>query len=153
MSDRRTVTFHNESFNTRTPRPYFINAGCFGDDVLDWLGVALGASGARVVGKPEQEDFGWYLRFEHGRVEYSFVIGYRPAAPDEAAGGRWIGTLERSRGLLGSIVGLRRVGVGRDALLLLHQQLSRMPDVSGILWHDETEFHRGIEDRAAATPS
>ena len=120
--------------------------------MLEWLAGALDASGAKILGKPEQEDFGWYLNFEYRGTSYSFVLGYRPD-PSGTVGGLWIGTVERSRGLLGSIVGLRRVGVGQDALALIHQLLSRMPGTSGILWHDENEFRRGVENQGVASPT
>jgi len=151
LLERRTVTFHNESFNTRTPKPYFLNPGSFGDDVLDSLAKALAGEGKRVIGKPEQEDFGWYLDFEHAGLEYCFVLGYRPD-PSGTLGGLWIGTLERSRSLFGSILGLRQVGIGRDALRLLHQLLSEMPGTKSILWHNESAFRRGVENQGVATP-
>ena len=151
MSDRRTVTFRNDEFNTHTPRSYFINPGSFGDDVLEWLAKALATRGVKVIGKPEQEDFGWYLKFIYAGAEHCFVLGYRPDAKG-SVGGVWIGTLERSRNLLGSIFGLRRVGIGRDALELLHQMLSQMPGTTSVQWHNESEFRRGIEDRGVASP-
>ena len=151
MNNRRTVTFQNEVFNTRTPRPYFINPGSFGDDVLEWLSNALAGQGVKVVGKPEQEDFGWYLRFEYAGVQYCFILGYRPD-PSRTEGGMWIGTLERSRNFIGSVLGLRQVGIGEDALRLLHHRLSEMPGTHSLLWHDENEFRRGIENRGVAGP-
>jgi hypothetical protein len=148
VSERHTVTFQNDGFNTRTPRPYFINPGCFGDDVLEAFAGALAASGVRVLGKPEQEDFGWFLNFEHRGVEYCFVLGYRP----DGLAGLWIGNLERSRSLVGSILGLRRVGIGRDAVSLVHRVLSTIPGTTKILWHEDGDFRRGREERGVPTP-
>jgi len=152
MTDLRTVTFENEAFNTHQPRPYFINPGCFGDDVLEWLAKALAARGVKVVGKPGQEDFGWYLRFEFDGNEYCFVLGYRPGDSINShqqgeQRGLWIGTLERSRNLLGSILGFRRLGIERSAVELLGAVLSQMPGTTNLQWHNERDFRRGIEDR------
>jgi hypothetical protein len=149
MSKRRTVTFRNESFNTRTSRSYFINAGCFGDDVLEWLASALTASGVKVIGKPDQEDFGWFLNFECREVNHCFVLGYRPDEPR----GLWVGSLERSRNVLGSMLGLRRVGIRQDAALLIHRLLSGMPGTTEILWHEDSDFRQGIENRGVPAMS
>jgi hypothetical protein len=148
VNERRTVTFQNEDFNTGTPRPYFINPGCYGDDVLEALAGALEAGGVKVFGKPGQEDFGWFLNFEHRGVRYCFILGYRPERPR----GLWIGNLERSRNLIGSILGLRQVGIGRDAVSLVHRILSNMPGTTNVLWHEDGDFRRGREDRGVPTP-
>jgi hypothetical protein len=62
MTLRTCVTFLSARFNQTTPREYFINPGCFGDDCAAWLAALLRDSGASSVAEPWQEDWGWQAR-------------------------------------------------------------------------------------------
>ena len=98
---RTVVTFKSAAFNVTEPKEYFINSSCFGDDVAKWLISELRKRGVKTDEDPGQEDFGWYLNFEVAGTGHTFVIGHRPGNETEA--GVWIGWLERSRGLVGSL--------------------------------------------------
>ena len=50
---RRAVTFRTDRFESRNPKPHFINPNCFGEDLVAWLRPA--------PGEPIQEDYGWVL--------------------------------------------------------------------------------------------
>lgn len=147
---RTTVVFATSAFNTTTPRSYFLNPSCFGDDLLQQLVGILRGRGVKASDKPAQEDFGWFLPFEVQGQEHCFVLGYRPGGA--LAPGVWIGTLERSRGLLGSLLGRRQAGVNAAALRLIHEAICELPGVSGISWHREQKFRLGIENEGASTP-
>jgi hypothetical protein len=56
------VTFTSLLFNTSSQKAYFINPGCFGDDVAKWLADQLRNQGHEDM--PGQEDFGWYFIFQ-----------------------------------------------------------------------------------------
>jgi hypothetical protein len=76
---RTVVTFKSAAFDATEPKPYFINPGCFADDVAKWMIGELRNRGVKTNAKPGQEDFGWYFNFEvAGAAEHTFVFGYRP---------------------------------------------------------------------------
>jgi hypothetical protein len=58
---RTCVTFNSAVFNTTQTKDYFINPGCFGDDVCKWLTEEFRANGVETDKGPDQEDFGWYF--------------------------------------------------------------------------------------------
>ena len=135
---RSVITFRSASFNTTQTKDYFINPGCFGDDLARWIGDELSRRGARTE-PPGQEDFGWYVRFEFHGTSHDLVIGYR--ADDNI----WIGWLERARGFWSSLVGSRSRNLSPEAARELHNILSTSPLVSDLKWHHKREFERGDE--------
>ena len=130
---RTVVTFESTAFNMATPRDYFINPCCFGDDVAVWLIRELRKQGMGTDEKPGQEDFGWYLNFEAAGVGHTFVIGHRPNGETEA--GTWIGWLERRRGLIGSVLGGRKRGIHASAAQAIHHILTGSSVVRDVRWH------------------
>jgi hypothetical protein len=147
---RTVVTFKSAAFNTSEPRDYFLNPGCFGDDVARWLIQRLQEEGIQPVGEPEQEDFGWYIAFCADNATHQFLIGFRPG--DAAESGDWVGWIERKRGFVGSLLGWRRRGVRLAAAQAIHRVLSASPTVSNIRWHLPRDFDRGLEDAGAGEP-
>jgi hypothetical protein len=135
-SDRTVVVFRCDAFNTSVARPYFLNPGCYGDDVAAALIAALRAQGIATDEAPDQEDFGWSFDFDVAEP-HSFVIGYRPASEGEP--GVWIGSVERARGFVGSLLGRRKHGVRAEALSAVHKALAALPQVAAIAWHAEDE--------------
>ena len=78
MAEIRTVvTFQSPEFNTKEQKEYFINEGCFGDDLAHSMMDLLRACGVQTDKEAGQEDFGWYFGFRVGETDYQFVIGYR----------------------------------------------------------------------------
>ena len=77
-TDKAMVTFKSSAFNMSEPRDYFINPGCFGDDVAIWLIKQLRTKGYQASEPPGQEDFGRYFTFRVSEIEHCFVIGHRP---------------------------------------------------------------------------
>lgn len=146
---RATVVFHTHAFNTTEVRPHFINPGCFGDDMAHWFAERLCETGAQVTDQPGQEDFGWYIDFEVAGTLHSLVIGYRP---DGDEGGVWIVTVERARGLLGSLLGRRDRGIAYEAVERVHAVLSRAPEISIVRWHHTLSFRAGDEDQGSDQP-
>jgi len=140
---RSTFTFHSTSFNTTESKAYFINAGCFGDDVALWIGERLKERGAKTQ-PPGQEDFGWYLRFDFGGAPHDVVIGFRP---DDC----WIGWIERACGFWGSLVGGRHRKLSPKAAVEIHNILSTFPQITDLRWHYKSDFDRG-DEKGAGTP-
>jgi hypothetical protein len=147
---RTTVLFESDHFETIEPRPDRVNEGCFGDDVAAWLIQAMTKRGVKTDSEPAAEDFGWYFRFTVRGVEYCFVIGHRPA--DRLGPGVWIATIERARGIVGSLLGLRNRGVQQEALELVHDILSRSRKIRRISWHHTRDVLAGNETGGAPCP-
>jgi len=147
---RTVVSFRSSAFNTSETKSYFINPGCFGDDVAHSLIARLRAAGVSVDAEPEQEDFGWYFEFEVPEGRHCCVIGFRPG--DEADDSDWILSLERSRGFLTSLVGARQRGIAPHAARHLHEALSRTPEVSMVRWFERQDFDAGREDASSPMP-
>jgi len=138
-------------FNTSEVKPYFINACCFGDDVAKWLIAELRAKSVDTEAEPGQEDFGWYLNFQIGRVRSTFVIGYRPG-DDDTDEGTWIGWLERNRGLVASLLGGRGHDIDSAAAKMLNSVLSGSKEIRDVRWHDRRDFDKGNEDLGTRVP-
>lgn len=147
---RTVVTFQSLAFNTTERRDYFINDGCYGDDVARWLIEQLRARGIRTDDEPGQEDFGWYFGLRAGDIDYQFVVGHRPA--DGSDPGVWIGWLERKAGLLGSLFGARKRGIRPDGARAIHSVLSASPQISHVRWHHRQDFDAGREDNGQTEP-
>jgi hypothetical protein len=146
---RATVVFRSDAFNTTEVRPYCINPGCFGDDVVQWFAERFREAGAEITREPGQEDLGWYIDFAVAGIPHCLVIGFRP---DDEQGGAWIGTVERDRGLLASMLGLRSRGITFQAVDLVHAILSKAPEITSVNWHHTSSFHAGDEERGSAHP-
>jgi hypothetical protein len=147
---RTLVTFNSTSFNTTEAKQYFINPCCFGDDVANWLISELHKRGVKTDEEPSQEDFGWYLNFEVTGTGHTFVIGRRPNSETEA--GTWVGWLERSRGLMGSLMGGREWGILPSAVEEIHRILSSSPQIRDVRWHFRQDFDDGLEERGTSSP-
>jgi hypothetical protein len=148
---KTVVTFKSSAFNSSEQKPYFINPGCFGDDVAKWVREQLRGKGYQAAELPGQEDFGWYFTFLMSGVEYCFVIGYRPGS--DASEGVWTGWLERSRGFVASVLGGRKRGVQSAAARVIHEILSSSPLIRDVCWHFARDFDSGREQTGTPDPS
>jgi hypothetical protein len=148
---RTVVTFRSTVFNTTEEKDSFINPGCFGDDVAKWLMEKLRGRDVHTADEPDSEDFGWYFTFRYSDIEYDFVISYRPGEGEIE--GDWIGWLERRRGLLASVFGLRKKGIQPEAAQALHEVLSASADIRDVRWHFQKDFDADREEDGAPTPS
>jgi len=147
---RTVVTFQSTSFNTSQHKDYFINPGCYGDDVARWLIEKLRAIGIQTDTEPDQEDFGWYFSFTIDGVSYHLVIGYRPGAKNEP--GTWIAWLEQKVGLLKVFVGAHKKQISTSAAIAIHAALSSSPAIGAIRWHTQKNFDAGQEELGEAAP-
>jgi hypothetical protein len=149
MTIRRNFIFQSSAFNTSETKDYFINECCFGDDLARWLIERLKSRGIRAEQEPGQEDFGWYVTFHLGETDYDLVISYRPG--DDGQLGDWMCTLERSVGVLGSLLGARKRGVQADALEALHNVLSTAPQIFNLRWFTDQDYR--TEENGQTTPT
>ncbi len=147
---RTLVTFNSAVFNTTQTKDYFINPGCFGDDVCKWLISEFRAKGIETDKEPGQEDFGWYFNFKMSEGPHCIVIGYRPE--DNKEKGVWIGWLERKCGFIGSLLGGRKRGISTGAIGTVHQVLSNSEKIQDVRWHSQGDFDKGKEDLGSPNP-
>ena len=127
---RTEATFKSAAFNTTETRPYFINPECYGDDLAQWMMARLRAAGYKTADEPGQEDFGWYFDFEVPAGTHCVVLGYQPDDPE----GQWILTLERSRGLIGSVFGRRNKGIDEEAVQAIDSVLAGASEIRDLQW-------------------
>jgi hypothetical protein len=127
---RTEATFHSSAFNTSEVKSYFINPCCFGDDLAMWMMARLRAAGVRTGDEPRQEDFGWYFEFDVPAGTHCCVLGYQEGDPE----GRWLLWLERSRGFVGSILGMRKRGIDATAVQALQDLLGNAPEIRDLKW-------------------
>lgn len=147
---RTIVTFASDAFNTNEHRPYFINEGCFGDDLCRWLIDRLRERGVSTAPEPGQEDFGWYVTFTVDSAEHCLVVTFSPA--EEAGDSEWIGEIERQRGFFASIVGRRATGILPRAVEVIHHVLANAAQIARLQWHQARDYKRGRYDQGTATP-
>jgi hypothetical protein len=148
---RTLATFESAAFNTSDSKDYFINPGCFGDDLCRWLIHKLRAAGLETDDVPEQEDFGWFFTFTVADGRHCCVVGYRAGETDNDSG-LWILWVERHRGFLGSLLGLRRTGITPSAVMALHNAIADKPEISEIRWHRHDDFDQGREELGSSEP-
>jgi hypothetical protein len=129
---RTEATFRSSAFNTSDVKPYFINPCCFGDDLAKWMIARLRANGLQTDDEPKQEDFGWYFQFDVPAGKHCCVLGYQEGDPE----GQWLLWLERSRGFLGSILGMRTRGIDTAAAQALQDILGRAPEIRELEWQE-----------------
>src|SRR5258708_30014331 len=131
---RRVATCRSAASNVSEEKAYFINPCCFGDDLAKWMILRLAQRGVRTDPEPGQEDFGWYFDFEVPAGEHCCILGFRPDDPE----GTWVLTLERSRGLLGSVFLGRSRGIAQEAARTIHDTLAGADEIKELRWHEDS---------------
>src|SRR4029079_8649299 len=139
------ISFKSDAFNRSEAREYFINPNCFGDDVARWLIKRLREASVDTDGEADQEDFGWYFNFSVPEGRHCCVLGSRPGDADDPDG-EWIASLERSRGLLGSLFGRRGHEMAPSAVAAIQGALSDSTEIRDIRWHRKQDFDANRED-------
>lgn len=127
---RREASFRSSAFNTSQVRDYFVNDCCFGDDLAKWLIGRLRSAGVETDEEPGQEDFGWYFEFRVPAGKHCCILGYQEDEPE----GLWHLWLERSRGLVGSLLGRRAHGIDEAALRAINDALASAPEIRDFEW-------------------
>lgn len=147
---RTIVVFKTDQFNSSESKDYFINPGCFGDDLAKWLKEELSKRGHDCPEDPGQEDFGWYLNFAINNEPFCAVIGFRPI--DDSGDGEWIIELERICGFFASIFGQRKKNISPQVSQQIHQVLTENSRISAISWHWRHQFEKGQQDDGSPIP-
>ena len=73
-SVRTVIRFTSSAFNCTDVKDYFINPGCFGDDLAMLIASKWHAQGYDVQ-PPFQEDWGWSALLKYGSTWYSLDVG------------------------------------------------------------------------------
>lgn len=124
--------FRSKYFNITEPRDYFINQGCYGDDLAAWLIEGLERAAIKTTSKPVQEDFGWFFTFIVNNVEHRVIVGFQPN--DIATGDCWIGWIERNVGFLPTVFGGRHRGILPEAIDVIDSILSSTSEINELMW-------------------
>jgi len=148
---RTIATFQSEKFNVDETQEHFINPGCFGDDLCQWIIGKLQMDGVDCDPAPGQEDFGWYFNFSLDKAEYCCVCLLREADGDDPA--LWVLWIERNTGFFAGLVGARDKNISADSSKLMHEILSKSPDISHLRWHYKKDFDSGSETAGSETPA
>ena len=127
-------SFKSTAFNCTEPKDYFINPGCFGDDLAGWMIGELNARGMKTMEAPGQEDFGWYFTFWVEGIEHCVVLGFQPN--DASTGDQWLGWIERQVGFFLSITGGRKRGILPAAVGEINDILMSSKHISDLTWDD-----------------
>jgi hypothetical protein len=133
---RNLVTFTSSSFNTTEPKPYFIHAGGFGDDVANWLIDELKFRDVRTFQKPSQRDYGWYLLFSPAVAVHRLALTFVPS--NDSGDGHWLGCIERCPAIR---LFLKRARTpDNSAVKIVHRILSASSMIQNIHWYFEQEL-------------
>jgi hypothetical protein len=127
---RTEASIRTSRFNTSEVRDYFINDCCFGDDLARWIIDGLRSAGIETDAEPRQEDFGWYFEFTVAARAHCCILGYQPDEPE----GVWHLWLERSRGMVASLLGRRAHGIDQAAVSAIDDVLSSAPEIRDLQW-------------------
>ena len=133
---RTVATFESKKFNLTEHKEYFINKGCYGDDLGIWLINQLRESGVDTDSEAGQEDFGWFVNYTMNGQPFYAVIG-------NVCGEFWFIVVERVTGFLGSVFGGRNRKVPESGVNQIHSILSSSSDVKNLKWHHWENFKRG----------
>ena len=140
MTLRTCVTFTSNAFNVSISKPEFVHPENFGDDVARWFMTKFHD---RQIGfdeeDPSQEDHGWYVTFRLNGLLYDLVASYAPTNDAQ----RWLLSLERSVGLLRSMMGQRRRGVTIEAVQLINDILQASAECQDVKWLFFSDVRRG----------
>ena len=85
---RTIVTFQSDLFNKTEERDYFVNPGCFGDDVCRFVISKFKSAGIECDDSPAQENWGWYFYFHANGTKYQLCCNRRsdwPTAEEDNA--------------------------------------------------------------------
>lgn len=109
---------------------------------------------------------GWLVKSQHRARQYgqqAVATDGRPKVEDArlirqlvcqcGISSEWVGWVERSRGLLGSLLGLRNMRIRPAAVRAVHTGLFGAPEISGIAWHERSSFDRSDEGNGSPTPA
>jgi hypothetical protein len=131
---KTSFQFCSKHFNITVPHGYFINPGCYGDDLAEWLIRKLNDVGIKTSSTPGQEDFGWYFTFVVQEIEHCLIVGFQPN--DIEVGDCWLGWIERNAGFMGSILGARQQGILPEAIEVIDNVLKSTKEIHNIQWRE-----------------
>ena len=135
---RTVAIFNSNKFNLSESRNYLINPYCYGDDLGKWLIRKLREIGIETDKEPAQEDFGWYFDYTVDGIKFCAVIGNIYAE-------KWFMVVERSTGIIGTIIGGRNRSVGDSGVRVIHKILSTSEEINNLMWHRWKDFrNKGI---------
>lgn len=163
MTTPRThATFLAVGFNTNAAGAHSGSGTTFGEDLALRLSHGMREAG-HYARAPYCEDWGWCVEFEVLGQRHWLGVGPRnrvmkllsegaPEAVDHARAQDWLCFVERSWSLRSITNPVRARQVTAEATVAVHEVLTEMPEVTGILWHHQADFDAGDESQGATQP-
>jgi hypothetical protein len=126
---RYDLLFETSQFNVLSPKEYFINPCCFGEDAATWLQEKLIEKGFE-ADVPGQEDWGWYLQVGHG--ENSYFLGFGGYLQENATAentGEWRIMIEKHRSVWDRLCNKNKMHEDEPILAVVEDILRAEPDI------------------------
>jgi hypothetical protein len=133
---RTQVTFRTRLFENKEPKPHFINARCFGEDLVTWLLERLQGF---PLGEPIQEDYGWGFWVENDYWVAAGVIDDSIGADNP----EWLVIVDFKPGLKQRLFGKTDPSLHLRICEALDAVLQREPGITEIRWCDDKEIDCG----------
>jgi hypothetical protein len=126
------IVFETARFNLSEPKPHFINPGCFGEDVVHWLGGRLEAHGVRTI-RIYQEDWGWEMEARLGEISYFVGAGgVRDQGAESPNYGQWRIFVQKRRSILDRALGKNRMSKTDPLLWMIESALHEEADIRNV---------------------
>lgn len=148
MQVRTCVTFECDWFNSRVSEQEHGHRSDLGDDAMRWLMVKLRDRGSWFnESDPSPGDHGWYVAFGRDKP-HGAIVTYAPVG----ATPRWLLCIERTVGLIGTILGRRSRSVDPSVIELIDKILKGSPEIRKVRWHRFQDVRRGDLEQGTFTP-
>ena len=129
---RCDILFDTNRFNLSEAKEYFINPGCFGDDLAAWLRTRLVEKGIPTI-EPDQEDWGWYVESTLGDNHYFIGIGGNAdESSDDPNRGEWRIMIEKHRSLWDRLTGKNAMSWDEAIIAILREILQDEADFQNV---------------------
>jgi hypothetical protein len=129
---RIDILFETDRFNVSNVMEHFINPGCFGEDVAEWLRQRLTEKGT-TASTPGQEDWGWYLFAQRDSQHYFLGIsGYRRESATGKNDGDWRVMVEKKRSIWEKVRGTNKITDDDSMLAIIEEILREQADIGDV---------------------
>ena len=127
---RKEATFRTSAFNTSEVRDYFINEGCFGDDLAKWMIGRLREAGVETDDEPGQEDLAGTSSSRSRPVRTAASWDTRRTSQKACGISGW----SAAAGCWDSILGRRGHGIDEAAVRALDAVLASAAEIRDLQW-------------------
>lgn len=128
----RDILFKTDRFNLSVTKPHFINPGCFGEDLAEWLQARFIHENV-MAGSPGQEDWGWYLRAKRGERAYFLAMSGNADHEDSPTNrGQWRIIVDKRRSSWERLSGAAKIDDDDSMVATIREILEKETDFSEV---------------------